>query len=44
MLQLLVSAVAEWIVQVVLEGVWGTLKAILAALVALFRRFREGFH
>ena len=44
MIQLLISAFAEVVVETILKAVWGTLKAILAALAVFFRRFREGLH
>ena len=44
MIQLLISAFVEVVVETILKAVWGTLKAILAALFGLFRRFQEGLH
>ena len=44
MIQLLISAVAEVVLETILKAVWGALKAFLAAIEALFQRFREGLH
>ena len=44
MIQLLISAFVEVVLETILKALWGGLKAILATLAALFRRFREGLH
>ena len=44
MIQLLISAFVEVVLVTILKAVWGVLKALLAAITTLFRRFREGLH
>ena len=44
MIQLLISAFFEVVLETILKALWGALKAILDALSALFRRFLEGLH
>ena len=44
MIQFLISDFVEVVLETILKGVWTAVKAILAAITALFRRFREGIH
>lgn len=44
MIQLLIFAFVEVVLETILKAVWTAVKAILAAVSALFRRFREGLH
>ena len=44
MIQLLISAFVEVVLETVAKTLWGDLKGILAAVASLFRRFREGLH
>lgn len=44
MVQFLISAFAEVVLDTILKAIWGLLKSILAALTALFWRIREGLH
>ena len=44
MIQHLISAFVEVVLETIVKAVWGALKAILAGGSALFRRFREGLH
>ena len=44
MIQLLISAFVDVVLETIGKALWGALKAILAVVVILFRRFREGLH
>ena len=44
MIQFLISAFVEVVLETIVKAVWGVLKAITAAVAALFRRLREGLH
>ncbi len=44
MIQHLISAFVELVLETIVKTLWGALKAILAGSAALFRRFREGLH
>ena len=44
MIQLLISAFVEVVLETIAKTLWGALKGILDAVAALFRRFREGLH
>ena len=44
MIQFLVSTFGEVVLENILKAVWTAVKAILAAVSALFRRLREGLH